>query len=64
MPCLFSPKKRCDVQPAENASKYGRIATHLATPLSVFDSIITDDGLPAAAKDALCKMGVEVLVAG
>ncbi|BES86769.1 DeoR family transcriptional regulator [Pectobacterium araliae] len=47
-----------------DTSKYGRIATHLTTPLNVFDSIITDDGLPAAAKDALGKMGVEVLVAG
>nr|WP_232487418.1 DNA-binding transcriptional repressor YgbI [Pectobacterium parmentieri] len=47
-----------------DTSKYGRIATHLATPLSVFDSIITDAGLPAAAKEALGKMGVEVLMAG
>ncbi|PWC15415.1 DNA-binding transcriptional repressor YgbI [Brenneria corticis] len=45
-----------------DTSKYGRIATHLITPLTVLDSIITDDALPTAAKDALGKMGVEVLV--
>ncbi|AUG98943.1 DeoR/GlpR transcriptional regulator [Prodigiosinella confusarubida] len=46
-----------------DTSKYGRIATYLATPLTVFDSIITDDGLPIAAQDALRKIDVEVLVA-
>jgi DeoR/GlpR family transcriptional regulator of sugar metabolism len=46
-----------------DASKYGRIATWIATPITVFDSIITDNGLPVAARDALGKMGVTVMVA-
>ncbi|MBP2837098.1 MULTISPECIES: DNA-binding transcriptional repressor YgbI [Dickeya] len=47
-----------------DASKYGRIATWIATPITVFDSVITDNGLPVAAREALGKMGVTVMVAG
>ncbi|MEC5343401.1 DNA-binding transcriptional repressor YgbI [Brenneria populi] len=46
-----------------DTSKYGRIATYLIAPLTILDGIITDDALPAAAKDALGKMAIEVLVA-
>ncbi|KAA8998563.1 DeoR/GlpR transcriptional regulator [Affinibrenneria salicis] len=46
-----------------DSSKYGRIATWLAAPLNVFDTIITDEGLPAAAKDALARTGIELHIA-
>jgi len=44
-------------------SKYGKIATYLAVPLSVFDVVITDDDLPAAAHVELDKRGIELIVA-
>lgn len=45
-----------------DTSKYGRIATHLVTPLTVFNRVITDAGLPATAQETLIEMGVEVLM--
>lgn len=39
-----------------DATKYGQVATWLALPLSEFDQIITDDGLPESASRALAKL--------
>lgn len=45
------------------ATKYGQVATWLALPLSEFDQIITDDGLPESASRALAKQDLSLLVA-
>ena len=46
-----------------DATKYGQVATWLALPLSEFDQIITDDGLPESASRALVKQDLSLLVA-
>lgn len=46
-----------------DATKYGQVATWLALPLSEFDQIITDDGLPESASRALAKLDLSLLVA-
>ena len=46
-----------------DATKYGQVATWLALPLSEFDQIITDDGLPGSASRALAKLDLSLLVA-
>lgn len=46
-----------------DATKYGQVATWLALPLSEFDQIITDDGLPESASRALAKQDLSLLVA-
>lgn len=46
-----------------DTSKYGKIATYLALPMQVFDTIITDDGLPAAAITALERTEITLMVA-
>ncbi|HDP6725915.1 DNA-binding transcriptional repressor YgbI [Escherichia coli] len=46
-----------------DATKYGQVATWLALPLSEFDQIITDDGLPESASRALAKQDLFLLVA-
>lgn len=45
-----------------DTSKYGRIATHLAVPLTLFNRVITDGELPATAQQRLSDMGIEVLM--
>lgn len=46
-----------------DTSKYGRIATYLVTPLTVFNRVITDKALPALAQETLDNIGIEVWVA-
>ncbi len=46
-----------------DATKYGQVATWLALPLSEFDQIITDDGLPESASRALAKLDLSLLIA-
>jgi len=46
-----------------DATKYGQVATWLALPLSEFDHIVTDDGLPESAVRALAKMDIALLMA-
>jgi len=46
-----------------DTSKYGKVATYLALPLSVFDTVITDDHLPEAAREALWKAGIALMSA-
>jgi DeoR/GlpR family transcriptional regulator of sugar metabolism len=47
-----------------DTSKYGRIATHLVTPLTAFNRVITDGDLPMTAQETLASMRIEVLTAG
>jgi len=46
-----------------DSSKYNKIATFLALPLSQFDSIITDPHLPASARNELAAMALEITLA-
>ena len=46
-----------------DSSKYNKIATFLALPLTRFDSIITDPHLTTAAQQELSALEVEVIVA-
>lgn len=46
-----------------DSSKYGRVSAFKAMPLSGFDTVVSDDGLPAKARDALKELGIELLLA-
>ena len=47
-----------------DTSKYGKVATYLALPIAAFDAVITDEGLPAAAREAIEQAGIALLTAG
>lgn len=47
---------------ATDSSKYGKVATYRAIPLSSFDGIVTDPGLPAAARDHAEQLGVDLFI--
>jgi DeoR/GlpR family transcriptional regulator of sugar metabolism len=47
-----------------DSSKYGCIATYMALPLSSFDLVISDSGLPREARELLEKKHIEVILAG
>ncbi|XBS70239.1 DeoR/GlpR family DNA-binding transcription regulator [Acerihabitans sp. KWT182] len=47
-----------------DSSKYDTIATYMAMPISVFDVVVTDPNLPAAAQSELNKKGIELVIAG
>ncbi|CNI69608.1 DeoR family transcriptional regulator [Yersinia massiliensis] len=46
-----------------DTSKYGKVATYLALPMTVFDSIITDEGIPANAIESIEHAGIHLLIA-
>jgi Transcriptional regulators of sugar metabolism len=46
-----------------DSSKYGRVGIFNAVPIDMLDAIITDDGLPESAREALKQTGVELLIA-
>ncbi|CAI1844035.1 Glycerol-3-phosphate regulon repressor [Serratia fonticola] len=46
-----------------DTSKYGKVATYLALPISVFEMIITDDHLPEAAREAIMQANITLLTA-
>lgn len=46
-----------------DTSKYGKIATYLALPMTVFDAIITDNGLPEAAVSAIEQANIILMTA-
>lgn len=46
-----------------DATKYGQVATWLALPLSEFNQIVIDDGLPESAIRALPKVDISLLMA-
>ncbi|SUG36881.1 DeoR family transcriptional regulator [Salmonella enterica subsp. arizonae] len=46
-----------------DATKYGLVATWLALPLSEFNQIVIDDGLPESAIRALAKVDISLLMA-
>lgn len=45
-----------------DSSKYGKIGTFLAIPITVFDSIITDENLPASARDAINESDIHLIM--
>lgn len=45
-----------------DTSKYGKVATYLALPISVFDTIITDDNLPDNASEAILQANIALMV--
>lgn len=47
-----------------DTTKYGQVATWLALPMSEFELIITDEGLPESAVRALSKLDISLLQAG
>lgn len=46
-----------------DTSKYGKVATYLALPISVFDAIITDDNLPESAREAIRLAEIKLMIA-
>ncbi len=46
-----------------DSSKYGQIGLFNAVPIGMLNIIITDDGLPENARDALKQSGVELIIA-
>lgn len=46
-----------------DSSKYGTMAAFNSVPISAFDAIVTDGGLPLAARESLAQHGVELLIA-
>ncbi|MFV8767005.1 DeoR family transcriptional regulator, partial [Yersinia enterocolitica] len=46
-----------------DASKYGKIATYLALPLTDFDAVITDTGLASTAHEELATKEIELIIA-
>ncbi len=46
-----------------DSTKYGKVGIFNAVPIAALDAIITDDRLPASARDALKQTGVEVVIA-
>lgn len=45
-----------------DSSKYGKVGTFLAVPISVFDCVICDHGLPASARDALNRADIKLIM--
>ncbi|WLE00763.1 DeoR/GlpR family DNA-binding transcription regulator (plasmid) [Agrobacterium leguminum] len=48
---------------ATDSSKYGRVGAFNAVPLDVLSAIISDDGLPEAARAAMTELGISVHIA-
>ncbi len=46
-----------------DSSKYGKVGAFKSVPLSSFDGIVTDAGLPEKTREALAQQGIEVLLA-
>lgn len=46
-----------------DSSKYGKVGIFNAVPIRALDHIITDDGLPENAREALASSGVELTIA-
>lgn len=46
-----------------DSGKYGQVATWLALPLSEFEQVISDEGLPESARRTLAKLEVALLLA-
>lgn len=45
-----------------DSSKWGRASLTRVAPLAEIDTIITDDGLPPAAREAIEKLGIELVI--
>ena len=59
---IVDASRRCIL--LSDTSKYGKIATYLALPIAVFDAIITDDNLPAAAREAILQADITLMTTG
>lgn len=59
---IVDASRRCIL--LSDTSKYGKIATYLALPIAVFDAIITDDNLPAAAREAIMQADITLMTTG
>lgn len=46
-----------------DSSKYGKVGAFKSVPLSCFDGIVTDGGLPEKIRESLEQQGIEVLLA-
>lgn len=46
-----------------DSSKWGRASLHRVADLEEIDTLITDDGLPAAARELCARLGVELVIA-
>ena len=46
-----------------DSSKYGKVGAFKSVPLSSFDGIVTDGGLPEKTKEALLQQGIEIVLA-
>lgn len=46
-----------------DSSKYGKVATFVATPLNVFDTIITDSDLPTSARESIKHSDIHLILA-
>jgi DeoR/GlpR family transcriptional regulator of sugar metabolism len=59
---IVEASRRCVL--LSDTSKYGKVATYLALPMSAFDAIITDENLPTSAREAIQQAGVTIMSAG
>lgn len=46
-----------------DSSKYGKVGAFNSVPLSCFDEIVTDRGLPEKTRETLAQQGIDVLLA-
>lgn len=46
-----------------DSSKWGRASLHRVADLAEIDALVTDDGLPAEARELCARLGVELIVA-
>ncbi|MDL1283132.1 DeoR family transcriptional regulator, partial [Yersinia pestis] len=46
-----------------DASKYGKVATYLALPLTAFDVVITDNSLSSTVYEELAEKALELIIA-
>ncbi|MNE98778.1 Glucitol operon repressor [compost metagenome] len=59
---IVDASRRCIL--LSDTSKYGKVATYLALPITAFDAIITDDNLPAAAREAIQQADITLMTTG
>ncbi|WON78096.1 DNA-binding transcriptional repressor YgbI [Serratia sp. UGAL515B_01] len=58
---IVEASRRCIL--LSDTSKYGKVATYLALPISVFDVIITDENLPETARETIMQANISLLTA-
>ncbi|MFZ1874505.1 MAG: DNA-binding transcriptional repressor YgbI [Chania sp.] len=58
---IVEASRRCIL--LSDTSKYGKVATYLALPITVFDAIITDGNLPEVVQEAIMQANISLLTA-